>query len=141
MIYLLAAAAILVFVVWGSGGRRLGRYANWRSASGLSALFALIAAAFLAVRGEWVPALALVAVGAWLALVSRWPRPAASQAAGSETMSLEQARAILGVGAQASAAEIRQAYRRAMRRAHPDQGGTNGLAAQVNAARDRLSRP
>jgi curved DNA-binding protein CbpA len=56
-------------------------------------------------------------------------------------MSLDEARAILGVGPTATAPEIRAAYTRLMRRAHPDQGGTSGLAAQVNAARDRLSRP
>jgi len=28
-----------------------------------------------------------------------------------------------------------------MLRAHPDQGGSTGLAAQLNAARDRLLRP
>ena len=30
------------------------------------------------------------------------------------------------------------AYNRLMRMAHPDKGGTSGLAAQLNAARDRL---
>jgi curved DNA-binding protein CbpA len=55
-------------------------------------------------------------------------------------MSLERARAILGVGPAASAAEIRAAYRRLMRRAHPDLGGANHLAAELNAARDRLER-
>ncbi len=53
-------------------------------------------------------------------------------------MSLAQARSILGVGPAATAADIRAAYKRLMRRAHPDLGGTSGLAAQLNAARDRL---
>jgi curved DNA-binding protein CbpA len=56
-------------------------------------------------------------------------------------MSPDEARAILGVGPAATAADIREAYTRLMRRAHPDHGGTSGLAAQLNAARDRLSRP
>ncbi|HQP19187.1 MAG TPA: DnaJ domain-containing protein, partial [Phenylobacterium sp.] len=49
-----------------------------------------------------------------------------------------EARSILGVGPQATTAEIQAAYARLMRVAHPDAGGTDGLAAQLNAARDRL---
>ena len=53
-------------------------------------------------------------------------------------MSLSEARSVLGVGEDATPAEIRAAYTRLMRMAHPDKGGTAGLAAQLNAARDRL---
>jgi curved DNA-binding protein CbpA len=53
-------------------------------------------------------------------------------------MSLAEARSILGVAEGASPAEIQAAYSRLMRLAHPDKGGTSGLAAQLNAARDRL---
>ncbi len=141
MIYLLAAAAILVFVVWGAGGRHLSRFADWRGASGLAAIGLLAAAVFLVVRGLLIAALALAVVGLGLALSARWPRASAPQPPNGEAMSLDEARAILGVGPTATAAEIRAAYARLMRRAHPDQGGTSGLAAQVNAARDRLSRP
>jgi len=53
-------------------------------------------------------------------------------------MSAGEARSILGVGPDATAAEIEAAYKRLMRMAHPDKGGTSGLASQLNAARDRL---
>jgi curved DNA-binding protein CbpA len=53
-------------------------------------------------------------------------------------MSQEDARSVLGVGPDATTEEIQQAYTRLMRLAHPDKGGTSGLAAQLNAARDRL---
>jgi hypothetical protein len=141
LIYLLAAAAILAFVIWGSNGRRLGRYANWRSVSGLCAIGALAGAGLLVVRGALIAGLAIGAVGVWLAIAARWPRPAAVETPNAEPMSVDEARAILGVGPAATAADIREAYTRLMRRAHPDHGGTSGLAAQVNAARDRLSRP
>ena len=49
-----------------------------------------------------------------------------------------EARALLGVGQDATAKDINAAWRRLMARAHPDQGGTEGLAAQLNAARDVL---
>jgi DnaJ-domain-containing protein 1 len=55
-------------------------------------------------------------------------------------MNVAAARAILGVTAGASREEIEAAYRRLMLRAHPDQGGSAGLAAQLNLARDRLLR-
>ena len=50
------------------------------------------------------------------------------------------ARAILGVAAGAGRADIDSAYRRLIRVAHPDHGGTVGLAVQLNAARDRLTK-
>jgi hypothetical protein len=53
-------------------------------------------------------------------------------------MSLEDAREILGVGPGASAEDIRAAHRRLLQRAHPDAGGSDWLAAKINAARDRL---
>ena len=53
-------------------------------------------------------------------------------------MDLAEARSILGVSQDASPQTINAAWRRLMARAHPDQGGTEGLAARVNAARDRL---
>ncbi|HMO42474.1 MAG TPA: DnaJ domain-containing protein, partial [Phenylobacterium sp.] len=53
-------------------------------------------------------------------------------------MSLAEARALLGVEEGASPEDIRAAYNRLIRRTHPDAGGTAGLAAQLNAARDRL---
>jgi curved DNA-binding protein CbpA len=53
-------------------------------------------------------------------------------------MSTADARSILGVEPQATTAEIKAAYTRLMQRAHPDKGGSAGLAAQLNAARDRL---
>ncbi len=141
MIFLLAAAAILVFAAWGAGAERVRRHANWRGASGLSAIGALAAGGFLIVRGDWMVGLGLGALGAWLALAARWPRRLPARRPAAPAMSLDEARAILGVGPAASADDIRHAYARMMRRAHPDHGGTSGLAAQVNAARDRLRRP
>lgn len=52
----------------------------------------------------------------------------------------KEARDILGVDAGADRAAIEAAYRRLIRRIHPDHGGTAGLAARLNAARDRLQR-
>jgi curved DNA-binding protein CbpA len=45
---------------------------------------------------------------------------------------------ILGVGRSATADEIRAAYRRAAKRAHPDQGGSSQAFILVQEALDRL---
>jgi hypothetical protein len=50
------------------------------------------------------------------------------------------ARALLGVSAGASRAEIRAAHRRMIIAAHPDRGGVMEDAARINAARDVLLR-
>ena len=53
-------------------------------------------------------------------------------------MTVDEARAILGVDADASAAKIKEAHRRLMIKLHPDHGGSDYIATQINRARDLL---
>ncbi|MFC7473957.1 hypothetical protein ACFQS7_06310 [Dankookia sp. GCM10030260] len=53
-------------------------------------------------------------------------------------MTREEALAVLGLAEGADAGAIRAAHRRLMRGAHPDQGGSDWLAARINQARDVL---
>jgi hypothetical protein len=55
-----------------------------------------------------------------------------------QAMPVEDARRLLGVGPQASLADIRDAHRRLIARVHPDAGGSVELANRVNIARDIL---
>jgi curved DNA-binding protein CbpA len=53
-------------------------------------------------------------------------------------MPVDDARRLLGIGPDASLAEIRDAHRRLIAKVHPDAGGSAELAHRVNSARDTL---
>jgi CysZ protein len=72
---------------------------------------------------------ALVLYGIYLLLKPRAPR-----------MPENEARAILGVPADADADAIRAAHRRLVTAVHPDRGGSVELTRRINAARDLLLR-
>ncbi|HEY8571338.1 J domain-containing protein [Phenylobacterium sp.] len=142
MLYLaLGAAALAVFLFLGRGKPVLKRR-EWRIAAGMFALVAFAAAAYTGIRGQWMVTIVLVIFGLWLSSSARTTGmgPGAVRAPAKGRMSLDEARSILGVDADATPEEIKEAYTRLMRMAHPDKGGTSGLASQLNAARDRLLR-
>jgi len=74
----------------------------------------------------------------WREHVESDPTGRSRRTARAGAMTDEQAYQILGLSAGASEAEIRAAYRRLMKRVHPDQGGSTFLAAQINEAKERL---
>jgi hypothetical protein len=132
----LGALALLILVWLGRSGGAILKRREWRIGAGAFSVAALLGAGYLGVREAWLPALGLLIVGLSLAVTAR--RTGVAPAKSSSRMSLNEARAILGVEAEATPDQIRAAHKRLMRMAHPDQGGTTGLAAQLNAARDRL---
>ena len=145
MYLILIALVVLGYVVWRGRQQRVLTRGDWRTGAGLLAIGSFLAAAFLAVRGAWPEAAAMLVIACALLLGARserdpkaQPRAAGGQPAQRERISVAEARAILGVAEGASVEDIRAAYSRLIRRAHPDAGGTHGLAAQLNAARDRL---
>ena len=124
---------------------RLGRQSekprrgHWRIAATLLGAVMLAGGVLAGSHGAWLASAGLVGTGCYLIWSSRIrPAPIKSKPGGTEPMDLAEARAILGVAQGASPEAINAAWRRVMARAHPDQGGTEGLAARVNAARDRL---
>lgn len=142
MSWLLVAAVALGLLVWaGRTGARTGRR-EWRIIAGGLGLAAVVAGTLTLLRGGWLLGLVLVSSGLALAGLARSPapRPGADGAPAppADGMSLAEARSVLGVGEAASREEILEAHARLIRRTHPDAGGTDGLAAHLNAARDRL---
>ncbi|HHJ35076.1 MAG TPA: molecular chaperone DnaJ [Gammaproteobacteria bacterium] len=57
---------------------------------------------------------------------------------GKQTMSTEQAMDVLGLKTGYSEEDVRQAHRRMMQKNHPDRGGSDYIAAQINTAKDVL---
>jgi len=112
------------------------RRGQWRVAATLISAAMLAGGALALSKGAWISGAALVGAALWLTVSSRI-RSVPPRAAG---LSDTEARSILGVGVDATPETINTAWRRLMGRAHPDQGGTEGLAARLNAARDRLLR-
>jgi hypothetical protein len=132
MIVLALGALVLALMI--AVGRRplLARFHGRLIAGALAAVTAGVAF-YEGVRGGWLDGSILLTAAVWLATSAR-PGPVAA----SPDMGLAEARSMLGVGQGAGPDEIEAAYRRLMLRAHPDKGGSAGLAAQLNAARDRL---
>lgn len=108
-----------------------------------------ILALFLAATGKlhWLGAAltAVLAVGRsllpvvlklipWLAS----NKPQAAPARGSSTMTIDEAYAVLGLKPPATQQDIIEAHRRLMAKLHPDKGGNDFLAAQLNTAKDTL---
>ena len=123
-ILILLAAAGLVWVWW-SG--RLKGLTYEDIAAGLLFLLGLR----LLTTGRLLAGAGLMA-GSLLWAAWRRGRPTPS------VMPVDDARRLLGVGPDASLAEIRDAHRRLIARVHPDSGGSEELANRVNVARDTL---
>ncbi|MEN9718395.1 MAG: hypothetical protein RIQ99_1273 [Pseudomonadota bacterium] len=70
------------------------------------------------------------------ALTGQWPWQLWSAA--SRSQDEVDARALLGVGRNASRQDVIDAHRRLIAQVHPDRGGTNAAAHAANHARDVL---
>jgi hypothetical protein len=125
MIVVLALAAGALGALWYAGALTAVRL-RW---------IGIAAGAGLALRllltGQWLGALAVAGVTAWLAMDQR-PRRRESG------MSPQEAGRLLGLSPEAGAIEINAAWRRMITEAHPDKGGSAEASARLNAARDTL---
>ena len=81
-----------------------------------------------------------VAAALWFGTryLARLRESAGPKAAPPGSMTVAQAAAVLGIPEHSSPAEIRKAHRRLIAANHPDRGGSDFLAQQINRARDTL---
>ena len=66
-------------------------------------------------------------------------QPPSGNMPSNQTMSPQDAADILGVDINASQDEIRLAHKKLMQKIHPDRGGSDALAKQINQAKNILT--
>jgi hypothetical protein len=142
VIYLALGAVLLWLLLFVQKERPLLRYPQWRIGSGMLAIGLFALAGFLAVRGEGILAVVPLVIGLCLTAVTRLPRAARAGTVPPEPaigpISVAEAYAILDLKPGATREDVQAAYMRLMKLVHPDKGGGAGLAAKLNAARDKL---
>ncbi|MBJ7445176.1 MAG: DnaJ domain-containing protein [Sphingobium sp.] len=131
----LLLAGLAGWLIW------TGRLQRMSAKDGMALGVALVGAV-LAAKGKPVIGAPLL-IGAAMFFVGRGKLRGKGKTAAPKPLppqDIAQARALLGVAADADADMIRAAHRRLIASVHPDKGGTEALAAQINAARDLLLR-
>ena len=130
LIALIGAVALLWLVF---GGKVLRDQRNW------PALGAMVIGVVFLAKGHPLAGIALAVAGAaWLRIPQWRSKKKAPAKPFIEDMALAEARDLLGLPMDADRDAIIAAHRRLIARNHPDSGGTEALAARLNAARDLL---
>lgn len=140
--------ALLAMIVFGWLSSKAGKGKKQQSGRILLGVLSILGGVILSVRGLGIVGVYLIPIGIGLLSPllgdsipgmgrgrqsrSAPPRPP------SGLMSAKEAAKVLGVTEAASRDEIEAAYKAMMKRVHPDAGGSDGLAARVQEARDVL---
>lgn len=142
MITLALGLGALALLLWAASAFSRADVQGVKAAIGwVAALAGLSLGAMLLLTGRGMTALgALVLLGP---LVWSWWQegravPGARAAPAGPRMSRAEALQVLGLNDGATEADVREAWVRLMRTAHPDRGGSDWLATRINQARDVL---
>lgn len=147
--WLIVPAVIFLLLVYVGRQVRLGKwksgpwFRHFRAVRSILALLFLAVGSMMMVRGLWLVGAACIAVSLALSGSVRLSGTAARrepQTAASYTAEEIRAYQTLGLGIGADRKTVRDAWKRLMKEAHPDQGGDPARAQALNAARDVLLR-
>ena len=116
-----AVGAVLVLVITGRAHWLMGVLAALLALASRAAQFAQYMPLFKKVMGDETE-----------------PSQAGSVAAADQGMTKQDAADILGIDAEAVPEDIRMAHKRLMQKIHPDRGGSDALAKQINRAKEVL---
>ena len=146
LIYFIAGCLIVLGLHMGL--RRLQNATRAIRRTALIALVIIIALLLLRFGAPYLAAgfsglMALVAMASRMAALAPFlglfrGRNDSTAAPTRSPMSAQEARYILGVSADASPADIKAAYQKLMQKLHPDAGGNDYLASQLNQAKEVL---
>ena len=150
----IAVAFLMWFKIKSAKGEDRKKLIIWTAAGFAIAVLGILAATgrlniITAAIGGLIALLPkLINVLRYLPLLNRFRQQANQQSnhqqnqqqasAGKAAMSKDQACEILGIKPDADKEEIIAAHRRMMQKVHPDRGGSDYLAAQINQAKDTL---
>ena len=148
MIPVALGLAALAVLLWAARGFARARVANVKALLGwVAALAGLTVGTGLLLTGRGAGAIGMLIVFGPLAW-SWWqeskltskpgPRPGRAPPGRAGRMPRAEALDVLGLQDPVTEADVRAAYLRLIRVAHPDGGGSDWLAARVNQARDTL---
>lgn len=123
--------AVAGWLIW------TGRLQKMTAKDGIALGIALVGAVMAAKGKPLIGALPLIGSALFFALQSSRGK-ARRTSPKRPAVDVGEARALLGLAANADVQAIRAAHRRLIATVHPDRGGTEALAAKINAARDLL---
>lgn len=116
------AAVVLALVVTGRAHWLMGVLATLLALAGRVAQFAQYVPLFKKLFGD-----------------ANAQQPPSGSSPINQTMSRQDAADILGVDISANQDEIRNAHKKLMQKIHPDRGGSDALAKQINQAKNILT--
>ncbi len=149
MIWLVGAIALFLFLAWIGRQVRLGKlksgpwFQQFRAVRGVIGFILMALAVAQMARGAWAIGLVLVIVSLIVSSSVRFAtpfRPAQPRPVSSFTPDEVRAYQTLDLPIGADRRAVKEAWKRLMKAAHPDQGGDVKRASALNAARDLLLR-
>lgn len=149
MIWLVGAITVFLLLAWLGREVRLGKlksgpwFQQFRAVRGVIGFVLMTLAITQLARGAWAVGLALAVVSLMVSSSVRFAtpfRPAQPQSASSFTPEEVRAYQTLDLPVGADRRAVKEAWKRLMKSAHPDQGGDVKRASALNAARDLLLR-